>query len=184
MTHLFELIDPGCAPLLKKDTHVTFFKWLQLGNFSRGDFWSDSCAMESNFIIWLPRRSETQQEVAQMLRQGADVTKNAASNDDVTKQNGGAHSDVTRVDGVRLEEKGPPGKPSGKPPGKPLEGAGGKDFVPGYKLKGLVYGVDDRPPLQIALVCAFQVSYCQGQFRISRSVYRVSEPPGFGHRAV
>ena len=29
---------------------------------------------------------------------------------------------------------------------------------PGFKKKGLVYGVDDRPPLNIALVCAFQVS--------------------------
>ena len=28
---------------------------------------------------------------------------------------------------------------------------------PGYKMKGLVYGVDDRPPFQIAIVCAFQV---------------------------
>ncbi len=50
-----------------------------------------------------------------------------------------------------------------------------RDFVPGYKLKGLVYGVEDRPPIQIALVCAFQVSYCQGHlfqdhFCVSRSV--------------
>ena len=29
---------------------------------------------------------------------------------------------------------------------------------PGFKKRGLVYGVDDRPPLNIALVCAFQVS--------------------------
>ena len=29
---------------------------------------------------------------------------------------------------------------------------------PGFKRKGLIYGVDDRPPLNIALVCAFQVS--------------------------
>ena len=28
---------------------------------------------------------------------------------------------------------------------------------PGHKMKGLVYGVDDRPPFQIAIVCAFQV---------------------------
>ena len=30
---------------------------------------------------------------------------------------------------------------------------------PGYKMKGLVYGVDDRPPFQIAIVCAFQVGW-------------------------
>ena len=31
-------------------------------------------------------------------------------------------------------------------------------FKHGYKKKGLVYGVDDRPPFQIAVICAFQVS--------------------------
>ena len=29
---------------------------------------------------------------------------------------------------------------------------------PGYKRKGIIYGVDDRPPFQIAIICAFQVS--------------------------
>ena len=32
-----------------------------------------------------------------------------------------------------------------------------REDLPGYKMKGLVYGVDDRPPLQIAIICALQV---------------------------
>ena len=32
-----------------------------------------------------------------------------------------------------------------------------QETIPGYKRQGLVYGVEDRPPFQIALVCAFQV---------------------------
>ena len=37
------------------------------------------------------------------------------------------------------------------------EDDGRKAKEPGYKMKGLIYGVNDRPPFQIALVCALQV---------------------------
>ena len=33
-----------------------------------------------------------------------------------------------------------------------------EDEEPGFKKKGLVYGVNDRPPFNITIVCAFQVS--------------------------
>ena len=36
-----------------------------------------------------------------------------------------------------------------------------REDLPGYKMKGLVYGVDDRPPLQIAIICALQVGVVQ-----------------------
>ena len=36
-----------------------------------------------------------------------------------------------------------------------------RENLPGYKMKGLVYGVDDRPPLQIAIICALQVGVVQ-----------------------
>ena len=83
--------------------------------------------METNFIIWLPRKEDKMDESNVPLNDSSeDVTKRNAATVDVVKEK----EDVTKAK------------------------------EPEYKMKGLIYGVNDRPPFQIALVCALQVGIC------------------------
>ena len=81
--------------------------------------------METNFIIWLPRKDEQDERKVPLNDPDKDPNKPNGVIVDVVKE--------------KEDEETPKAKQSG------------------YKMKGLVYGVDDKPPLQIALVCAFQV---------------------------
>ena len=90
--------------------------------------------MESNFIVWLPKKEDDFIDDSMMpLRPKNENPVNATN----TQLNNGVTIDVA----YEKETK--------------------KENLPGHKRKGLIYGVDDRPPLQIAIICAFQVSAAQ-----------------------
>ena len=105
--------------------------------------------MESNFIVWLPKKEDDIIDDSMMPLRPKHEDPGHATN---TKLNNGVTLDVA----YEKESK--------------------KENLPGHKRKGLIYGVDDRPPLQIAIICAFQVSTDQ-HTGFSISFFKVRPPP-------
>ena len=84
--------------------------------------------MESNFVVWYPNQTEGPDDFSVPLKQ--------AHQEGSDKQNS-----VNADPGLAAEKE------------KENEAAGDA----GLHRRGLSYGVDDRPPFHIALICAFQV---------------------------